>query len=315
MLDLGFVSAILAEKSFEEVVDFASANKFKCVEMMCWPLGKAERRYAGITHIDVDELDERTVEHITNYLRQNNVYISGLGYYPNPLDPNEKRSKVYFDHIKKVINAAAKLGISVVNTFIGRDPSRSIDDNLKVFADKWPEIIQHADTAGINIGIENCPMFFTNDEWPGGKNLATTPAIWDQMFEIIPNKNFGLNYDPSHMIWQHMDEIKPIYNYSERLHHIHLKDVKVNRDKLDRVGIMANPLEYHTPKLPGYGDVRWGDFFSALTEVGYRGPTCIEVEDRAFENSEKDIITSILTSRNFLSQYLALERKQTNFIK
>lgn len=315
MLDLGFVSAILAEKSFEEVVDFASANKFKCVEMMCWPLGKAERRYAGITHIDVDELDERTVEHITNYLRQNNVYISGLGYYPNPLDPNEKLSKVYFDHIKKIINAAAKLGISVVNTFIGRDPSRSIDDNLKVFADKWPEIIQHAETAGINIGIENCPMFFTNDEWPGGKNLATTPAIWDQMFEIIPNKNFGLNYDPSHMIWQHMDEIKPIYIYRERLHHIHLKDVKVNRDKLDRVGIMANPLEYHTPKLPGYGDVRWGDFFSALTEVGYRGPTCIEVEDRAFENSEKDIITSILTSRNFLSQYLALERKQTNFIK
>ena len=306
MLDLGFVSAILAEKSFEEVVDFASANKFKCVEMMCWPKGKAERRYAGITHVDVDELDERTVEHITNYLRQNNVYISGLGYYPNPLDPNEKLSKVYFDHIIKVIDAAAQLSVSVVNTFIGRDPSRSIDDNLKVFADKWPGIIEHAEVAGINIGIENCPMFFTNDEWPGGKNLATTPAIWDRMFEIIPNKNFGLNYDPSHMIWQHMDEIKPIYNYSERLHHIHLKDVKINKDKLDRVGIMANPLEYHTPKLPGYGDVRWGDFFSALTEVGYRGPTCIEVEDRAFENSEEDIKTSILTGRNFLSQFLVL---------
>ena len=147
-------------------------------------------------------------------------------------------------------------------------------------------------------------MFFSNDEWPGGKNLATTPAIWDRMFEIIPNKNFGLNYDPSHMIWQHMDEIKPIYEYKDRLHHIHLKDVKINKERLDRVGIMANPLEYHTPKLPGYGDVRWGGFFSALTEVGYRGPTCIEVEDRSFENSEEDINTSILTSRNYLSQFL-----------
>jgi sugar phosphate isomerase/epimerase len=282
MLDLGFVSAILAEKTFEEVIDFAAANKFKCVEIMCWPKGKAERRYAGVTHIDVDTLDEAKYEHIINYQEEKNVYISGLGYYPNPLDPDENQSKVYFEHIRQVILAAKKLGIPVVNTFIGRDPAKNVEDNLQVFAVKWPPIIEFAENHGVNIGIENCPMFFTNDEWPGGKNLATTPAIWDRMFDIIPNANFGLNYDPSHMIWQHMDEIKPIYQYKDRLHHIHLKDVKVFKDKLDRVGIMANPLEYHTPKLPGYGDVRWGDFFSALTEVGYRGPTCIEVERSCF---------------------------------
>ena len=306
MLDLGFVSAILADKSFEEVIDFASENRFKCVEIMCWPKGKAERRYAGVTHIDVDQLTGDKVDQIKYYLNSKGIYISGLGYYPNPLDPDQQQSKVYIDHIKKVIDAAAKLEIPVVNTFIGRDPSKNIDDNIKLFEDKWPEIINHAGQCGINIGIENCPMFFTNDEWPGGKNLATTPAIWDRLFEIIPNQNFGLNYDPSHMIWQHMDEIRPIYEYKDRLHHIHLKDVKVYKEKLDRVGIMANPLEYHTPKLPGYGDVRWSDFFSGLTEVGYRGPTCIEVEDRAFENSEEDIKTSILTSRNYLSQYLVL---------
>lgn len=306
MLDLGFVSAILADKSFEEVIDYASENKFKCVEIMCWPKGKAERRYAGVTHIDVDELTDDKIYELKTYLTSKGIYISGLGYYPNPLDPDAEQSKVYLAHIKKVIDAAAKLGISVVNTFIGKDPSKNIDENLKTFEEKWPDIINHADELGVNVGIENCPMFFTNDEWPGGKNLATTPAIWDRMFDIIPNKNFGLNYDPSHMIWQHMDEIKPIYDYKDRLHHIHLKDVKLNKDKLDRVGIMANPLEYHTPKLPGYGDVRWGNFFSALTEVGYRGPTCIEVEDRAFENSEEDIKTSILTSRNYLSQFLVL---------
>ena len=306
MLDLGFVSAILADKSFEEVIDYASENRFKCVEIMCWPKGKAERRYAGVTHIDVDELTEGKINELKSYLTSKGIYISGLGYYPNPLDPDIVQSKVYLAHIKKVIDAAAKLGIPVVNTFIGRDPSKNIDENLKAFEEKWPDIINHADELGVNVGIENCPMFFTDDEWPGGKNLATTPAIWDRMFDIIPNKNFGLNYDPSHMIWQHMDEIKPIYEYKDRLHHIHLKDVKLNKDKLDRVGIMANPLEYHTPKLPGYGDVRWGDFFSALTEVGYRGPTCIEVEDRAFENSEEDIKTSILTSRNYLRQFLVL---------
>ncbi len=306
MLDLGFVSAILAEKTFEEVIDFASHNKFKCVEIMCWPKGKAERRYAGVTHIDVDELDDAKVDYIKDYLVKSNIYISGLGYYPNPLDPNEAHAATYISHIKKVIIAAARLGIPVVNTFVGRDPSKNVAHNLGVFAEKWPEIVAHAAKFGVKIGIENCPMFFTNDEWPGGKNLATTPAIWDRMFEIIRDPNFGLNYDPSHMIWQHMDEIQPIYNYKDRLHHIHLKDVKVHKDKLDRVGIMANPLEYHTPKLPGYGDVRWDAFFSALTEVGYRGPVCIEVEDRAFEHSEADIKTSILTSRNYLGQFLVL---------
>ena len=306
MHDLGFVSAIMADKSFEEVISFASKKKFKCVEIMCWPVGKAERRYAGVTHINVDDLDAAKIHYINNYLMEKGVYISGLGFYPNPLDPDKETSENAFEHIKKVITAASNLGISVMNTFIGRDPKKSVEDNLKMFAEKWPPIIDFAENLGVNIGIENCPMIFTNDEWPGGKNLATTPAIWDQMFEIIPNKNFGLNYDPSHLVWQQMDEIQPIFDYKDRLHHIHLKDVKIYKNKLDRYGIMAYPLQYHSPKLPGLGDVRWKDFFSALSSVGYRGPCCIEVEDRAFEESENDIRNSILISRNYLKQFLVL---------
>ena len=306
MHDLGFVSAIMADKSFEEVISFAGENKFKCVEIMCWPVGKAERRYAGVTHIDVDELDDDKVQYIKNYQNEKGVYISGLGFYPNALDPDVETSEKAFRHIIKVIEAAAKLDIPVVNTFIGRDPKRSVEDNLKIFAEKWPPIIDFAEQQGINIGIENCPMIFTNDEWPGGKNLGSSPAIWDKMFEIIPSPNFGLNYDPSHLVWQHMDEIRPIFDYKDRLHHIHCKDVKVYKDKLDKYGIMAYPLQYHSPKLPGLGDVRWKDFFSALSSVGYRGPCCIEVEDRAFEESEEDIRNSILISRNYLSQFLVL---------
>jgi sugar phosphate isomerase/epimerase len=306
MHDLGFVSAIMADKSFEEVIDFASTNKFKCVEIMCWPVGKAERRYAGVTHVNVDELGDDKVQYIKNYLNDKGVYISGLGFYPNALDPDRETSEKAFSHILKVIEAAVKLEIPVVNTFIGRDPKRNVEDNLKIFKEKWPSVIDYADKQGINIGIENCPMIFTQDEWPGGKNLASTPAIWDKLFEIIPNANFGLNYDPSHLIWQHMDEVQPIFDYKDRLHHIHLKDVKIYRNKLDKYGIMAYPLQYHSPKLPGLGDVRWKDFFSALSSVGYRGPCCIEVEDRAFEASEEDIQNSILISRNYLSQFLIL---------
>lgn len=305
MLHLGFVSAILADYDLESVLRFAAEHRFKCVEVMCWPADNADaRRYAGVTHIDVDALDVQRVKALTE---QYGVYISGLGYYPNPLDPDPEKAEFYREHIKKIIRAAAQLNIPVVNTFIGRNPSLSVTDNIKLFAQHWPSIVQVAEENNVKIGIENCPMWFTDDEWPGGKNLATTPAIWDRLFEIIPSPILGLNYDPSHLIWQMMDEVKPIYDYKDRLHHIHLKDVKLYRDKLNRVGIMANPLEYHSPKLPGLGDVRWRDFFAAVTDVRYRGPVCIEVEDKAYEGSAEDRQTAILTARNYLSQFLQIQ--------
>lgn len=307
MLDLGFVSAIMADNSFEEVVSFAAGNRFSCVEIMCWPVGKAQRRYAGVTHIDVDTLDEAKIAHIKNTLKNHGIYISGLGYYPNPLDPDTQKADTYIAHIEKIIRAASLLGIGVVNTFIGRDQTKNVADNLKIFAHRWPVLIKTAEEHNVKIGIENCPMLFTNDEWPGGHNLATTPAIWDRMFELIPSPALGLNYDPSHLVWQMMDPIQPIYDYRHKLHHIHLKDVKIYRDKLNRVGIMAYPLEYHSPKLPGLGDVDWRGFFSALTSVKYRGPVCIEVEDKAYEGSSADVEAAILTSRNFLSQFLVLK--------
>jgi sugar phosphate isomerase/epimerase len=305
MLDLGFVSAILGDSTFEEVIHFAHLNQFKCVEIMCWPQDNSDtRRYAGVTHIDVADLGKNQVQRIKDTLKVHNIYISGLGYYPNPLDPDAEKAKFYQNHIKKVIKACAVLGIPVMNTFIGRDPKKSVNENLELFEKVWKPIVKVADTEGVKIGIENCPMWFTSDEWPGGKNLATTPAIWDKMFDLIPSKTLGLNYDPSHLVWQMMDEIQPIYDYADRLHHIHLKDVKVYRDKLNRVGIMAHPLEYHSPKLPGLGDVNWRAFFAALTDVRYRGPVCIEVEDKAYEGSLTDRQTAIRTSRNYLSQFL-----------
>jgi sugar phosphate isomerase/epimerase len=305
MLDLGFVSAILADRSFEQVIDFASANGFRCVEIMCWPKGKAERRYAGVTHIDVMTLDSKKAKYVKAYAADKGVYISGLGYYPNPLDPDPKQAKFFVDHLKKVIKAASVLNIPVVNTFIGRDYTKSIDENFVRFKKTWPAVIVYAEDLGVKIGIENCPMLFTNDEWPGGKNMAISPAVWDRMFEIIPSKTLGLNYDPSHMIWQMMDPIQPIYDYKDRIHHIHLKDAKVYRNRLDRNGILSTPLTYHSPKLPGLGDVNWNHFFTAVTDIRYRGPLCIEVEDKAFEGSDQDIEKAILTARNYLRQYLA----------
>jgi sugar phosphate isomerase/epimerase len=302
MLKLGFVSAILADFGFEHVVEYAAKNDFQCVEMMCWPGGSGDtRRYAGVTHIDVEKMDAKYIQH---YTKERNVSISGLGYYPNPLDPDTAKSEFYIEHIKKIIRACNQLNVPVMNTFIGRNQNLNMQDNLGLFKKLWQPIIETAKQEDIKIGIENCPMFFTNDEWPGGKNLAISPAVWDIMFETFPTPLFGLNYDPSHMVFQMMDEIKPIYKYKDRLHHIHIKDVKVYKDKLDNVGILANPLEYHSPKLPGLGDVNWRAFFAALTDVRYRGPVVIEVEDKAFEGSTEDVTAAIRTARNYVKQFL-----------
>lgn len=305
MLDLGFVSAILPNMNLFEVLDFAHNQHFACVEIMCWPSANADtRRYAGVSHIAVDQLSTNDLLALKEQLAAHPVKISALGYYPNPMDPNEEQASFYREHIKKVIHAASVLGIGNVNTFIGRDYTKNVAYNIAKFKEVWPEIIALADSLNIKIGIENCPMFFTDDEWPGGKNLMTTPKIWDQLFEIIPSKNFGLNYDPSHMVFQMMDYTYPIYHYAEKLHHIHLKDVKVYPEKLNRVGILANPLEYHSPKIPGLGDIHWGKFISALNDVRYRGPIVIEVEDKAYEGSDEDIQKAILSARNHIKQYL-----------
>lgn len=305
MFSLGFVTAILPEHTLEEIFQYASAKGFSCIEVMCWPATNTDtRRYAGVSHIDVDHLTPEKINQIIGYQEKYNVKISGLGYYPNPLDPDSFSSNLYIDHIKKVITACRLLGVPVMNTFVGRNPSRDVHFNINLFKEVWPDIILHAENQKVKIGIENCPMLFTGDEWPGGKNLATTPFIWDQLFDIIPSSYFGLNYDPSHLVWQMMDEIAPLYSYKDRLHHIHLKDVKVYKDKLNRVGIMAYPLQYHSPKLPGLGDVRWREFFSALTSIGYRGPLCIEVEDKAFEKNQDDVYAAILTAKKFVSQFL-----------
>lgn len=303
-MKLGFVSAILPELSFEELVDYAADCGFKCIEVCCWPVGKAERRYAGVTHIDVDALDELQAASINSYLNNKGIEISALGYYPNPLDPDEERSNFYISHIKKVIDASAMLGINRINTFIGRDKNKSVDDNFESFKKVWKSLIRYAESKKVKVGIENCPMIFTNDEWPGGNNLATTPAIWRRMFSEIKSDYFGLNFDPSHLLWLQMDYIKPLYEFSDKLFHIHLKDARIYRDKLNDVGIMATPLEFHTPKLPGLGDIDWGKLISSLNDIRYKGPVCVEVEDKTFEGSLENRKYSLILCKRFLDQYL-----------
>ncbi len=277
---------------------------YECVEVMCWPPSKAERRYAGVTHLDVTNFGRDEARRVQDLVAQSGVAISGLGYYPNPLTPDLEEASVYVEHIKKVILAAELLGLGQMNTFIGRDWHKSVDDNWPRFLSTWKPLVQFARDHGVRIGIENCPMLFTDDEWPGGKNLAASPAIWRRMFAAIPSSSFGLNFDPSHLVWQQMDYLTPLVEFSERLFHIHAKDVRVDRHRLDDVGILATPLRYHTPKLPGMGEINWGKFISVLGDTGYCGPVCVEVEDRTFEGTADSRRLALRQSCTYLRNFL-----------
>ena len=301
-MQLGFVSAIVPELSLEEVFALAADEGFACVELMCWPAGKADRRYAGVTHLDVSRLDADAVGRVHDLVKKYGVAISGLGYYPNPLMPDDEGRRVTVEHIGAVIDAAKALGLGVVNTFIGRDHTKSLAEQWPLFDEVWPGLIRRAESAGVKIAIEHCPMLFSDNEWPGGKNLAVAPAVWRQMFDRVPGPTLGLNFDPSHLIWQMIDIPRAVREFGPRIYHVHAKDERIDRDRLHEHGVMG--LGWHVPKLPGLGDVAWGPFFAALTDVGYKGPVCIEVEDRAYEGSLADRRRALRQSKRFLEQWV-----------
>ena len=306
-MKLGILTAIFDDFTFEEAVDTAAEMGFCCIEAACWPAGGAERRYAGVSHIDVEKVieDETYRKYILDYTAQKGIEISALAYYPNTMDGDLEKRAANIAHLKKVIKASALLGANLTNTFIGRDQNKNLEDNLKLFEEIWPDIIKYAEENNVKIGIENCPMLFGPDQWPGGQNLMSTPVIWRELFKRIPSPNFGLNFDPSHFVWQHLDYIRPIYEFKDRMFHIHFKDIKLCREKLAECGSLAYPLDYMIPKLPGLGDVDWGKFVSALTDIGYNGYACIEIEDKAFEGSREKVLKSVEQSKRYMEQFVS----------
>ena len=306
MMKFGLLTAILDGWSFEEVVDIASEMGFKCLEVACWPAGKAERRYAGVSHIDCERVceDDAYAAYVKELVASKGLEISSLAFYPNVLDANKEKADAAIAHLKAVIKASGKLGVGMVTTFIGKDQYKTFEENIELFKAVWPGLIALAEENGVKVAIENCPMLFGADQWPGGQNLMCTPKIYRQLFEIIPSPNFGLNFDPSHYVWQGLDYLKTVYDFADRIFHIHFKDIKLYPDRLAECGVLAYPLDYMSPKIPGLGDVNWSAFISALNDIRFNGCAVIEVEDKAFESCREDILNSIRLSQRYLDNYL-----------
>ena len=303
-MKLGFFTAALQDNTLEQAAKWGAESGFQAIEIACWPFEKAARRYAGVTHIDVDDLDKTKAKEICNMLDGYGLQISSLGYYPNTLHPEAEHRETVITHLKKVIEGAALLEVPIAGTFIGKDKNKTVPQNLEDYAKIWPPIVKFAKDHGVKIAIENCPMIFSYDEWPGGNNLASTPAIWRKMWEIIPDDNFGLNLDPSHLIWQMIDHERVIREFSSKIFHVHAKDMHIDREGLYNNGVLSQGIGWQVPRLPGLGDVDWAKFFAALTAARYDYVVSIEHEDRVFEGDEELVKRGFYLSRDVLKPFI-----------
>jgi sugar phosphate isomerase/epimerase len=303
-MKLGFFTAALPDNTLEQAAKWGAESGFQAIEIACWPREKATRRYAGVSHIDVNNLDSSKAKEIRSMLDDCGLTISSLGYYPNPLDPDAETRETVIGHLKKVIEGAALLEVPVVGTFVGKDKNKTVPQNLEDYAKIWPPIVKFAKDHGVKIAIENCPMLFSYDEWPGGNNLASTPAIWRKMWEIIPDDNFGLNLDPSHLILQMIDYERVIREFSSKIFHVHAKDLHIDHEGLYNNGVLSQGMGWQVPRLPGLGDMDWGKFFAALTAARYDYVVSIEHEDRVYEGDEALVKRGFYLSRDVLKPYI-----------
>ena len=303
-MKLGFFTAALPGNTLEQAAQWGAESGFQAIEIACWPPEKATRRYAGVTHIDVSDLDQAKAKEIRAMLDDCGLTISALGYYPNPLHPEAEHRETVINHLKKVIEGAALLEVPIVGTFIGKDKNKTVPQNLEDYANAWPAIVKFAKDHGVKIAIENCPMIFSYDEWPGGNNLASTPAIWRKMWEIIPDDNFGLNLDPSHLILQMIDYERVIHEFADKIFHVHAKDLHIDREGLYNNGVLSQGMGWQIPRLPGLGDVNWAKFFAALTAARYDYVVSIEHEDRHFEGDEELVKRGFYIARDVLKPFI-----------
>lgn len=303
-MKLGLLTAPFPDATLLEVADWASGARFEALEIACWPRSSGPtRRYAGTSHIDVAAISASEGQELVAALADRGLVISALGYYPNPLHPDPAHREAVTAHLRQVIAAAGRMGVGLVNTFCGGDAARHVDDNWRDALTVWPEIIAFARDQGVKLAFENCPMIFSKDEWPGGHNIAYSPYVWRRILEAWGG-DVGMNYDPSHLIWQMIDRGRFMREFGAHILHAHAKDMMIDRNGLYERGILSAGMGWQVPRMPGLGEVDWPGFFAGLYRAGFDGAVVIEHEDHGFEGDDESVKRGFLLARDVLRPYV-----------
>lgn len=310
MMKLGFLTGALGDLPLKEKIAWAKEAGFSHLEISCWPRANT-RDYSG-SDLDVDDLSDRTIEGIKKDFSESGLGISSLAYYDNLLTHDEQTRTFFQEHLKKVILLAEKLGVDLVGTFIGRNEQLSIVENFDFFEEQFMPIIRFAEEHGVKLMIENCPMpVWERDGFAG--TISYSPELWREMFRRIPSDSFGLNFDPSHLVWLQVDHLKAMREFKDKIFHFHAKDTSFNRDKLYDYGIYGKQLGKSDPfdlgwitaKMPGLGDINWTDVYQTLKDIGYTGVVSIEHEDHDYSGTIDLVKQGLLIARDTLKKSYA----------
>lgn len=283
----------------EETAKFAHETGFSSLQLSAWQ---------G-SYLDAETVTTERIDAMLKQLSDYDIEISSLGYYPNYLHPHEgEEARAY---LPKVIDLAARLGVSVVSTFAGRDPDKTVEENVPLFKEAFSRFCDHAESKGVRIALENCPMI--EKKTNKCNNIATSPEIWDVLFEVVPSASLGIEFDPSHMVWQGIDYIQAVKNYSHKIFHVHAKDMEIDYVARSRMGILGPSfgatsglgVGWWRARTPGWGEVDWPKFITAVIEGGYRGNIDIEHEDSVFAGLQP--MGVIATEGDIVANY-SLER-------
>ena len=302
-MKIGYLTACLPKKSLEYKMQLARDLGFDAVEVSCWP--RLNTRDYSSSDIDVKILTQDEADEIVGKAAEYGLIISALAYYDNNLSADPEMRAFINQHSRDVIKAAGMLKVPYVGVFIGRDITLSIEDNFPAFQTVFTDLTAYAAAHNVGLMIENCPMVGWQQTGTPG-TISFTPELWREMFERVPAANFGLNYDPSHMLIQGLDYIAPIYEFKDRIFHAHAKDSEIAPDQVAKIGFRNFQLKKNRPntfwnyRMPGLGQINFPEFVKALKVVGYEGVLSIEHEDLDFHATEELIVKGLKLGIDYL---------------
>jgi sugar phosphate isomerase/epimerase len=301
-MKLGLLTSSMPERSLEEVAAWAGANGYEALELAAWPhLG--DRPFTA-SHVKADAFDEAEAERVRRALDEHGLVLSALAYYDNNLSPDAAEREAYHAHLRACIDAAAAFGGVPVGTFIGRDPGRSVAENLREAERVFPPLVEYAGERGVRLMIENCVMEgWHPDGYPG--NLAYSPELWEWMFEL----GLYLNFDPSHLLWLGIDPVEALRPYVDRVAHAHAKDAETFPVARKRYGFFGRTstreedpwdMGWWRYRIPGLGQVDFRRYVDTLYEGGFDGVLSVEHEDPVWGGTPELVDAGLRIAHNNL---------------
>ncbi|MFF1415340.1 sugar phosphate isomerase/epimerase family protein [Streptomyces sp. NPDC058289] len=306
-MKLGFLTACFPDRSLEEIAAWAASCGYEALEVAAWPdLG--DRPYTA-THLKAETFTPGEAERVTELFATHNLTLSSLAYYDNNLHPDPTERSAVNQHVLACLDAAALTGCPTVGTFVGRDPGKSVAQNMREAEAVFAPLVDRAGELGVKLVIENCVMEgWHPDGYPG--NLAYSPELWEWIFSL----GLYLNFDPSHLVWMGIDPVAAVRPYVDHVAHVQAKDIETFPELRNRYGYPGKAVGRTDPwdvgwwryRVPGLGEVDWRRLIDVLYEGGYDGVMSVEHEDPVWGGTEERVRTGLRIAHRTLRPLIVM---------